>query len=441
MAAAKFLIYDQFLEYLDIQAARSMVGIDVRNWLRGYLFGRYIPASDDNFEEKTDAEAQRVTFLTSCLTDVNQLRATDPKDKIYGMYAVYTKLGIPLPAVDYRKSVAQVYTDATLAMISWSRSLGVLRDACSVSRNATLPSWVPDWNDNEVRFTMTQSYATKGSEIPDQLPRILSPSYGKLNTRGKVVGNVGKLTKKLLMMPFPTRSESYTMVRILSSSAFHLVDDVEFLRLLVCQIEFYRELCSLLQLNTFLCPDGNWFDTLFSILSQGQSFPEEGLFEVWINLLSYPKSQYDLSFGKALAEIWKDNDDGNHAAWTSELMHCAVIAASLLSNSVLSGGEILPSHGAILDLMKEISSNLADCSVVAVRHRATDFETIGTTFQSVGLGDTVVLLEGAEWPAVLRPMGSDWSFIGPAFLLELMDGQAWSDRNSQGTGLRHFTLT
>ena len=37
------------------------------------------------------------------LSQVRHLQATDPKDKIYGLYAVFFALRIPLPVPDYGK--------------------------------------------------------------------------------------------------------------------------------------------------------------------------------------------------------------------------------------------------------------------------------------------------------------------------------------------------
>lgn len=94
---AKFLVFDNFIEQVDEQAHKSLVGIDVRNVLRDYV--REVQSSPkiaSTPEDDEDELDRRVVFLSSCLTDVNQFQAMEPRDKIYGMHTLYTSLGIPL---------------------------------------------------------------------------------------------------------------------------------------------------------------------------------------------------------------------------------------------------------------------------------------------------------------------------------------------------------
>ncbi|KAF2034593.1 hypothetical protein EK21DRAFT_107726 [Setomelanomma holmii] len=142
--AVKYLVFDNFIEQIDRQADKSLLAIDLRNILRDFIRKQETdrqPLSTDNQEDDIDP---RIVFLSSCLTDVSQLQATNPKDKMYGLQALYTTFGIPLPDVDYGKSLAKVYEGAAVAMISWSGTLRILGDACRTDGDAQIPSWVPD---------------------------------------------------------------------------------------------------------------------------------------------------------------------------------------------------------------------------------------------------------------------------------------------------------
>lgn len=121
-AATKYLVSDEWIDGLDEQTHKSCASIDMRDGIRNYLRNTVSsrPETDLSLEEQQNEQAQTVEFLTSYLAGINQLQATDQKDKIYGLQALYTYLGIPLPAVDYTKSLSQIYEEAAVAIIAWS---------------------------------------------------------------------------------------------------------------------------------------------------------------------------------------------------------------------------------------------------------------------------------------------------------------------------------
>ena len=78
-------------------------------------------------------------------------RATDLRDHVYGYLAVAglpsKRNSPPCPVVDYRKSVVDVFTEATTYMLFKAKNYEVLlhNDVCNPScRLRGLPSWVPD---------------------------------------------------------------------------------------------------------------------------------------------------------------------------------------------------------------------------------------------------------------------------------------------------------
>lgn len=412
--AAKFLIFEQFIENLDIQASKNMVSLNVRNVLRNYINGIH-DADPFDHEAVVDAEAQQIAHLSSCLTDINQLGASDPRDKVYGLYALYTGLGVPLPPVDYGKSVASVYTDATIAMISWSKSLRILGDACSPNRDPTLPSWVPDWNDAEERMFIPTRHTNDGNRLIKVTAHALFSTPGKISVKGKHVGRVAGALSGGQMILYPTRSGSDD-VAILRSPGCVVVDDMDFLRLIVNKIRFFRELLRTIQASPDLFP-GEYVDDVFHDLLTLSGRPFDcDLFETWIDILKYPDGACDQSCGRAKAEDWKVADDANALQWDSELLCCCTIVASLLTNSITYDGKPFKSHVDILDLVKEVSKNLGDHKVITIDSRFNDHFVLGTSFRDVAPGDPVVSLTGAPWPVVLRPAGMEWIFIGPAFL-------------------------
>lgn len=401
-----------------------MVSIDVRNVLRNYILD---PTSIEGLgeEEVLDEQDQRVTFLSSCLTDINQLRSTDPKDKIYGLHALYTKLGVSLPAVDYTLSTASVYTGAAIAMICWSRSLKVLGDACSINRDPSLPSWVPDWNDPDARMSVPGIIPNLRSFAAYSEAESLSPGPGKLRTAGRIVGRLVHSPKYAVMRPFPTRSNTVEL-DILSSAEDQPVDDVEFLRLLIDKIRFLRELIRTIEAHAHFFEGADMIDVLHDMLTLGRRSLRDDLVEVFVDLLAYPNSRCDLAFGSSLAAVWMAKDSANSAHWSSELLHCSTIVASLLSNSLGADGSDLASHADIVELIKEVSENLGDYKVIFAESKLTASRTLGLAFQAVNTGDFVILLDGADWPLILRPVGTEWLSLGPAFLPNITDDKCLS---------------
>ncbi len=74
--------------------------------------------------------------------------ATNPKDKVFDLYGLCSQLGVPMPHPDYAKSITQIYSEATKAIIQHDRKLDVLYMVNTPRRCKDLPSWVPDWSDS-----------------------------------------------------------------------------------------------------------------------------------------------------------------------------------------------------------------------------------------------------------------------------------------------------
>jgi hypothetical protein len=435
-AAAHLLVFEEFIDQLDPEAHKSYVGIDMRNVIRDYL--REVPSFNTSPEDMEDERDRRVVFLSSCLSDVNQLQATEPRDKIYGLHALYTDLGIPLPAVDYEKSISRVYEEAAVAMITWSGTLKVLGDACHSHRNSSFPSWVPDWSDGNIKTFTPSGDATGVSKIAES-SKSLNPRSGELHVRGKVVGTVISWRENMSVAAvFPTRAEQCELP-ILTDKLDGFVEDYETIRLWIEKTRFFRQLYSLLRTNRDVC-QGDPKDMLLDILNQDSYSETNEIFMTWLDILEYPETKYDLSHGEILVQKWKTAKESTAARWTTELTSCAVIMASLLSNSVRHDDRVVNHTSGILDLISQFSASLGDKTMMLARLNFLGRRAFGTSFHSVVAGDSIVLLEGADWPAVLRPIGKKWRFIGPAFVAGIMDGEAWSDESGRVDGMREFVL-
>lgn len=431
--AARFLLYDEFIEEIDPQAYKNYGGIDMRNVLRGYIWDQVAPHLERSLENIDDERDQRVVFISSCLAQCNKLQATEPKDRIYGLHAMYTNLGIQLPKVDYLKPLPRVYEEATVAMIMWSQKLNILGDACH--NHSSLPSWVPDFSGVELKASVPLGDATGGSKIAVQESRLLNPRPGELCVRGKVVGRVVTLgSESQATTVFPTRPEKCGLT-ILTTKIDGLVDDVETLRLLIDKIRFFRQLHRLLQDGAESYSE-DIEDMFLDILSQNSYSESSQAFNVWLDILEYPDTEYNLNAGEELVAKWQGAVSTAEAAgWTGELTSCAIIAASLLSNQIEHDGRLLDCTPDVLNLFSHLSANLNEKALISVRLDSLQITTLATGLASVKEGDSVVLLEGAEWPVILREAGERrWHFVGPTFVPGVMHGALWRNGTGQSDG-------
>lgn len=97
--------------------------------------------------ESLDSISSIASLLTVLLSPCLTLEASRPEDKVYGIYGVCKKLGYELPAPDYNKPVALVYTEAAQAILRYDRNLRVLSMVEGTSSSSYgLPSWVPNFS-------------------------------------------------------------------------------------------------------------------------------------------------------------------------------------------------------------------------------------------------------------------------------------------------------
>ncbi|PMD29685.1 hypothetical protein L207DRAFT_520774 [Hyaloscypha variabilis F] len=72
--------------------------------------------------------------------------ATDPRDKVFAFLGIADQTGGLPVAVDYTKSVEEVYTAAARYMLEASDPLEVLSTVQGKWSELSMPSWVPDWS-------------------------------------------------------------------------------------------------------------------------------------------------------------------------------------------------------------------------------------------------------------------------------------------------------
>jgi hypothetical protein len=346
-----------------------------------------------------------------------------------------SNLGISLPAPDYGKPLAKIYEEGCLSIILHSKSLQILEHACSNARAQDLPSWVVDLQDEDVILKTPPGNTTDGSRISQTDLSTLSPASGQLRVRGILVGSITtRAENDFGTLEFPPDSLS-----ILTEEKYDLIgSEVDSLRMLLHRLVLFREwmhLCDGIPSPYDAEDPSDNFHKLvtFSTSSLHSAFSSESsdahLFSAWTNILQYPDTSYDLSDAETIVETWKKADDTNSRSWTPELSQCAVVAAALLQAKVTGKDNPVPAD--LLDFNTHICGDLGNRALIFVREPLLDEMLPGTAFHMAMVGDCVAVLEGADNPVGLRRKDDCWSFVGPAFVLGLMDGEGWLEEDLQ----------
>ena len=119
------------------------------------------------------------------------LNASDPRDIIFSVLGLSKDFRSLLPVPNYRKSIAQVFTEVAKLHLSMTKSLAILEHATNITPSIKSPSWVPYWSDSEVfaPFIHTSMQASRNSKA-----RILiSPDDQSLRIKGLKFDKVKRL--------------------------------------------------------------------------------------------------------------------------------------------------------------------------------------------------------------------------------------------------------
>jgi len=86
--------------------------------------------------------------ISEVLLGARSLRATEPRDKVFGLHGVLQRLHAPVGVPDYSRSVQDVYVEASTRAIREDSSLRIF-EGLTGSSKFNLPSWCPDWSDHQ----------------------------------------------------------------------------------------------------------------------------------------------------------------------------------------------------------------------------------------------------------------------------------------------------
>jgi Heterokaryon incompatibility protein (HET) len=113
-----------------------------------------VPATDLLGMHRATSEEEKHALLLNTWENTRNLQASDPRDKIYGILGIVSRVqpNVPAPriSVDYTAPVAKLFTQVASVLIFGLPYLSILigTPPLAPSHRQDLPSWVPDFNAN-----------------------------------------------------------------------------------------------------------------------------------------------------------------------------------------------------------------------------------------------------------------------------------------------------
>ena len=148
-----------------------------------------------DYERDTPSEEsnRRALTLEALLLDVWTFHATNPRDKIYGIFGLMEPAMRDTWRIDYTEPVEHVYAAATRRVIAQSCLLGVLSwvQDPSLRRIAARPSWVPDYSMPYLNM-MCSGSGFSAAGVFAFTPPPPSSRWDRLRLRGAVVDAVAE---------------------------------------------------------------------------------------------------------------------------------------------------------------------------------------------------------------------------------------------------------
>jgi hypothetical protein len=321
---------------------------------------------------------------------IDELRIRDcsnSQDKIFAMHHLCQTFEIDLGEPDYQKPVAQLYIEATLAMITQTCSLYPLVHVLGRHRTAGLPSWVPDYNAppdcERHHFTKSYDFANfrrYGPELVDGR---------RLRILAKQITTVSALSDRMTLFQTDLVLESDDLTKPLRRS---LADGVKVLA------GWLLDVYALQSPNSF--SDFCWNAVGIHLLATTQAKFIQNKYESMVSQLEeLTSAASDRLKAQAKGSEGTVNDSNSAAA--------AFIGPNDLAHVV---------ERQLKEFLTQLFYDTA-----GTRMFITSSGDIGFSAGDIKVGDKIVLCYGASFPMIVRPtkVEGHYEFLGPTTIGEI----------------------
>jgi hypothetical protein len=341
-------------------------------------------------------QGENVGFgLLQLLSGTMMLEATRPEDKVYGMYGCAKRLGLDLPFPDYTKSIAQVYTEATLACLQQAGNLELLHMVeGAAAAELGLPSWVPNFSESPRKWTPTNPPKTRMPSRKNKLVSGASRCQWMITQEGRRLKVLGRRLDQVAAVSESWKTDARTT--LLGDSDMNSGQVV----------------------SSLVDCIATWLDVVL------QRNHRDGT-----NTADELAAMQDLTHLLITGHVFIEAPD-RIADYLSVLIKCARANDEALRSHLIHPqddivriphfGDLHTSQhmGRAIEYMSQLMWKLV--------FRTTRKAYLGTGSYSSRPGDLVVVLCGMAVPVLIRPCAEGFNFVGAAFVDGIMEGEFWN---------------
>lgn len=423
----------------DRQLSRNMVSDTARvgQQLVNYIFQKLCRDTESNAVGVTRLSQSAVydtfalvSMLTNEIGEQRQLTVLldlgqkavckDPRDKVFGLLGVLPpQLSLAI-IPDYQTTKENVFTKFAEILLD-AYGLTYLLAWCFHPSESSLASWVPDWTirfeRNHVEWLHRRGDRTASRcrrDTPKPQTRI---EAGKLHCTGTIVDRIRNRSKSIEeCLPFKETSsimgtsQNYLQTGPNQYGTFQEVSSaLQRTMMLVHPYARWRTLVSApvgTSNRTTLTGNIYWID--WDILGNGL----DHLFDE-----HYPAFWSNTMQAVTRSPLWIDFDRFRHTN-----AHFHIFGHSLQDFFVMMRDTPLPA----LSEDDEYNMNLSVLSLVSRRLVTTKTGYLGLVPENIGEDDVIALLQGCEFPVILRPVSHGdgllhFQYVGECYVDGLMD--------------------
>lgn len=381
-------------DFTKVPYSRIDSSVANRHW-RSYL--EYHDAINEFLRRKEQGEAPSSFGLTLAgvlMVPALMFEATRPEDKIHGLYNICQLFGFELPAPDYTKPVATVYAEATRAIVRDEQGLDILSSVIeSPGWDWGLPSWVPNFSGCFRKW------------CPSNPPHMALVGKGNRAVSGHTAWQYDFVLDGQALTVKGRRLD------ILCASGLPWMTDASTNMLGDSPVPTGQVIASFIECI------GSWLDIA---QDQGNCQDARAAMKTLVQMLLDSTSKPAHLSPEDLEPVVGDLCTliGRLRAG-SESRQTVLAGFQHSSQDNLRVGDQLLSPKRLLDF----------CEKMIVNHWRTVFRTVGGYLglgtHTVRDGDIVVVFHGSSLPAVIRPWGDWFRYVGPADVGGIMNGEFW----------------
>jgi hypothetical protein len=369
------------------------------------------------------------------------------KDKVYGIYAIYQKVGIKLPPPNYKKSLQELVIETSTALVMHEQSFELLYYVGATRVMPDLPSWVPDPSHGQFSWIPCHEYFHAAGSTKPRFT--IGPSH-KLSLYGVLIDSVCAKTSfwsfdelKANVCAYRDHKSFIQIFGPMLSSIKDMLHHVESISSKSGSLAPIDRVCEILLQEIPL----SYQDSPSSIQRLRQ------IFAAWAKKIQHPQTlPTDVEAQQALGSKYRfmtvkefmetltiRSMEGYQLLLRSlpSLRHLSVTTSQDEAEKIKHSDE----WKTLLTIDQDEESAMIHEIVVKRWMNNCLFTTssarIGLASSSIEEGDQIALFAGFLLPMVIRAQGTEYRLICPAYVEGIMLGEKWPTNENV---IREFTI-